>query len=88
MLLFNARSIINKFDELCISLSIFKPGLICVTESWMNDDIEDSLFHIEDYNLLRNDRVGRRGGGVCAWVHERFSPHIVSPFLSLLALNV
>ena len=38
-----------------------------------------TFFHINGYQLLRNDRCGRRGGGVCAWIHDSFSPVPISP---------
>ncbi len=77
----------------------FEPGLICVTESWLHSDIDDDVLHIENYALLRDDRVGRRGGGVCCWVHTCFRPKLITPssskpvsieclFVSLTSLNV
>jgi hypothetical protein len=72
--LLNARSVTNKFDELCASVSTFKPDMICVTETWMKDFMDDSLFHIDGFQLLRNDRCEMKGGGVCAWIKDSFSP--------------
>ncbi len=79
MLLLNARSIVNKFDEFLLLVSHLKPGLMCVTESWLHADIDDNFLCIDDYYLLRVDRVGRRGGSVCAWVRACFGPKIITP---------
>ena len=68
----------NKYDELSVFASVFKPDLICVSESWLNQDIDDSLLSLRDYLILRDDRSGRRGGGVCAWIQNKFSPIISS----------
>ena len=70
LFLINARSVLPKFDELCTTISAFMPDVVFVTESWLSNNINDNLLVIPRYNLLRSDRVGRRGGGVCAWFHD------------------
>lgn len=79
VLLLNARSIVNKYDEFLFLISKFKPGLACVTESWLNVDIDDSFLHIHGYCIFRDDRLGRKGGGVCSWVRTSLSPTLISP---------
>ena len=58
----NARSIINKKDELNIMVDDIKPHIIGITESWANNDITDAELGLEGYELFRKDRMGRRGG--------------------------
>ena len=60
----NARSIINKKDELNIMVDDIKPHIIGLTESWANNDITDAELGLEGYAMFRKDRMGRRGGGV------------------------
>ena len=74
ILMFNARSITGKFDDLCVTVGHFKPDMIMVTETWLGKDFSSDLLTIPHYELFRSDRVNRRGGGVCIWVHERFRP--------------
>ena len=74
LLLVNARSILKKFDELCVLQSTYHPGIIAVTESWLNPHIDSTLLHLRSYVLFRDDRRGRIGGGVCNWVHESLRP--------------
>ena len=57
----NARSIINKKNELNIMVDDIKPHIIGITESWAKTDSELGL---EGYVMFRKDRIGRRGGGV------------------------
>ena len=38
----NARSIINKKNELNIMVDDIKPHIICITESWAHNDITDA----------------------------------------------
>ena len=58
----NARSIINKKNELNIMVDDIKPHIIGITESWANNDITDAELGLEGYAMFRKDRMGRRGG--------------------------
>ena len=62
----NARSIINKKNELNIMVDDIKPHIICITESWANNDITDAELGLEGYVMFRKDRIGRRGGAVAS----------------------
>ena len=53
-------------------LSANPVDLIAITESWLHKDIEDSLLHINGFNLFRKDRTTRRGGGVCVFLRDEF----------------
>ena len=37
---------------------------MALTETWLNNDIDDRELHLEDYNIFRRDRCNHRGGGV------------------------
>ena len=60
----NARSILNKKNELDIMVDEIKPHIIGITESWANNDIADAELGLEGYIMFRKDRMGRRRGGV------------------------
>ena len=66
----NARSIINKKNELDIMVDEIKPHIISITESWANNDITDGELGLEGYVMFRNDRMGKRGGGVLLYIKE------------------
>ena len=66
----NARSIINKKNELNIILHDIKPHIIGITESWANNDVTDAELGLEGYVMFRKDRIGRRGGGVLLYIKE------------------
>ena len=66
----NARSIINKKDELNIMVDDIKPHIIGITESWANNDITDAELGLEGYAMVRKDRMGRRGGGVLLYIKD------------------
>ena len=57
----NARSIINKKNDLNIMVDDIKPHIIGITESWANSDITDAELGLEGYVMFRKDRMGKRG---------------------------
>ena len=60
----NARSIVNKKNELNITVEDIDPQIIGITESWANIDIKDAELGFTGYVMFRRDRIGRRGRGV------------------------
>ena len=76
---FNARSLNN--DKLDLMRYIFEKSLvdiICVTETWFCNDISDSIYDLSNYNLLRNDRVAKRGGGVAIYSKKYLTAKLIS----------
>ena len=71
ILYFNVRSLIPKIDNLRILCSIYSPDVICVVESWLDTDIDDSEISIQGYSVIRLDR-SRHGGGVLIYVNCLF----------------
>ena len=72
----NARSIINKKDELNIMVDDIKPH-IGITETWANNDITDAELGLEGYAMFRKDRMGRSGGGVLLYIKENIPAYEV-----------
>ena len=73
---FNARSIVNKIDELEIYTKEEDLDIIGVTETWLSDEILTSEYSLEGYTLLRKDRkdlVKTRGGGVALYVKNEIN---------------
>ena len=66
----NARSKINKKDELNIMVDYIKPHIIGITESWANNDITDAELGREGFAMFRKDRMGRKGGGVLLYIKD------------------
>lgn len=60
----------SKFEELKQIATVSNIDVICVVESWLNDKVDDNLIHIDDYNLVRHDRVGKLGGGILIYVKK------------------
>ena len=69
--LLNARSLMNKRDELEELVNTRNPVLLAVTETWLTSDVMDGEVAIQGYTLLRSDRVSsRNGGGVALFVRH------------------
>ena len=79
ILLSNVQSLMSKFDEFCLVLQMKRPQIVCLTETWLCDEIDDALLYIPNYNIVRNDRKGRRGGGTAIYVHKEFSFSVKDP---------
>ena len=41
--------------------------ILTMSESWLNSTVKNSDVQIEGYKLLRLDRLGKQGGGVCVY---------------------
>ena len=67
----NARSIVNKHDELELYITDEKPDIVGITETWAVESIGDSELNVEGYTMLRKDRiigVKSKGGGVLLYI--------------------
>lgn len=72
---FNSRSLGSKLVELYDVLA-GRTGqtfdIVCVTETWLTDQVSDSLLTAgHPYTVFRCDRQNRRGGGCAIFVHNK-----------------
>ena len=91
-LLFNARSIRNKFQEFVAVLTLEKPDIVAVTESWVHTlgrDFEGE-FHVPGYLMYHRDRSDREGGGVMLYIKEslKVCNTITSPNYEVLGVDL
>ena len=101
----NVRSLNNKLDELAThcrySNSYREAGLVCLSETWLAEKVNDSVVKIDNFAVYRCDRnaddSGKlAGGGVCAYVNDRWcSPNnthvthrVCTPDFELLGLSL
>lgn len=69
ILYYNARSLVCNIDNLRANYLLHHPDIVCIVESWLDSDIENSELHISDYQFVRHDR-NRHGGGIGAYVSQ------------------
>ena len=81
---FNANFLLGHIHLVKAQLSTHFYHIICVSETWLHSQISVDLIKLDDYLLIRNDREGKRGGGVACYVHESLQVRVLaaspSPF--------
>ena len=87
ILYYNSRSIVHKLETSCL---LYKPDIICITETWLHSEIQDTELCIPNYELIRLDR-DRHGGGVAIYVanHLPYITLVRGPYsLEFLCISV
>ena len=69
----NVRACVNKIDDLLLSAKTQQLDILCITETWLNEDISDDIVSLPNYSLMRDDRLSRRGGGVAIWLSNNLA---------------
>ena len=59
-----------KLIELRELVKEIEPEVITVTETWLNDSNCNEEVEIEGYQIIRRDRIGKRGGGVMIYIKQ------------------
>ena len=63
----------NKLVDLYDMLYRFNSDCVFVSESWLYPNIPNSILDPNNtYNIIRSDRDGKIGGGVCAFINKLF----------------
>ena len=68
----NARSLNKNIIELKSILDNTDFDAVSISESWLRSNTPKDRFEINGYNIFRNDRKNKRGGGVCLYVREEY----------------
>lgn len=79
----NARSIMNKRDELELYLKEEQIELLAITETWLHENISNNEINFNGYNLLRKDRIHinkKKGGGVAFFVKNELDAVVRDEF--------
>ena len=65
---YSARSLLPKFDELCAVCENNRPGVVCVVETWLGEEITDSEISLPDYQLYRLTAIDMVVEYLCMYV--------------------
>ena len=68
----NARSLNKNIVELKEVIKNTNFDVISISETWLTRNTPKDRFQIEGFNIIRNDRKNKRGGGVCLYVKEQY----------------
>ena len=60
----------NKMDQFRLIVNQLAPDMVCITETWFNDTVQDIEVAINGYNLIRNDRSDKKGGGIAIYYNS------------------
>lgn len=78
--LINARSVVNKLNDLLIMFDSENPDIVGITESWATKDISDSELNINGYTIYRRDREHAKGGGVMLYVKDSLNTEVINDY--------
>ncbi|CAB4024493.1 Hypothetical predicted protein [Paramuricea clavata] len=85
-LVLNARSIAGKVDELRWVDDQYEFQVICITETWLCEEIPNEIIGLSDYDIIRCDRTGKKGDGVAVYVHRNL-PYRIRRDLSSISVD-
>ena len=91
VMFWNARNLLSKLSEFKNLIFRISPHIIGVCETWLSENTSPK---IQNYNIIRKDRTGNRGGGLAFIVRKdvKFSPLPLNNFqegnLEVLALKI
>ena len=73
----NVNSLLANLEEMKIHILGSGFDVIAVSETWLKPINDDSFVRYDNYTLIRNDRVGQRGGGVAFYVRENIKHKLI-----------
>src|SRR5215813_13157246 len=74
----NIRSIANKIDFI-INSNLILFDILIFTETFLTQDVPDSLLHIDGFKFYRKDRLGdKSGGGIIFYYKNHISASLLS----------
>jgi len=68
LLLTNLNRLHNKLDELSVLVKTHQPTVLAITESWLHSNTPDDAVSLQNYNIMRRDRLNMQGGGVLLYI--------------------
>ena len=68
----NSNMAYNKLSLISVYNTIHKYGIICISESYIDNSVDNNVLSIDDYNLIRADHPdNQKKGGVCMQFKEQ-----------------
>ena len=88
----NIRSIRYKLTDLKAWVTLYKPNIITISETWLYESFSDDSMNIDNYVLYRADR-DPNGGGLATYVDsnlhsERLTPAVEPVHFESLFINI
>ena len=64
----NVCSLLPKIDEIRFLILTLDLDILCISETWLHKQIMNHEIVIDGYDIIRKDRLDKRGGDVCMYV--------------------
>ena len=77
----NVMSLAPKIDEVREVVHYADFDLVCITETWLKDHIDNNIVAISGYNVIRRDRTEAVHGGVCLYIKESIQFKIIEDIM-------
>jgi hypothetical protein len=61
-------SLAPKIDEVRQFANNHQPAIMCFTETWLKDTVDNNVIFIDHHSVVRRDRTHAQYGGVCMYV--------------------
>lgn len=75
----NCRSVIYKIPEISDIINKTHPDIIALTETWLEENLLDTI-HIPEYKFVGKARESGRGGGIAFFISNQLNFEIYVPF--------
>ncbi len=80
LVLSNVMSLSPKIDELRQFAKDHEPTIMCFTETWLKDIVDNNAISIDHYSLIRKDRIRAQHGGVCLYVRDSIPATVLTEY--------
>lgn len=78
----NIRSLLPKLDQVSRLIHDVKLDVLCFAETHIYEHIPDASVNLNGFDIYRNDRKGKRGGGICMYVRNYIRSSLVYSYSS------
>lgn len=68
MIVLNIQGFLKHKDEIEQLIKLWKPEIVCLTETHITEEINDFEVNVKNYNVVRCDTCNSRTGGVLTYV--------------------
>lgn len=73
----NAQSVPAHYDDILDTFNFSTIHAVFISESWLKPTLPSAAFSIPSFTLIRNDRTGKRGGGVAIYLKKHIPYKII-----------
>ena len=85
---FNVNRLFTHFNEFFHNIVVGNYDIVTIYETWLKPVMPSNSFHIEGYNLIRNDKLQRDGGGAAIYIKIFFRFEFHTTALLIILLNI